>query len=44
MEGKQKFDYETAGKNENKSDSNIPDIMAKVLQIIIGFIMAILHM
>ena len=44
MEGKQKFDYEAAGKNDNKNDANIQDIMAKVLQVIIGFIMAILHM
>ncbi|MGU3376258.1 hypothetical protein [Chryseobacterium sp. M5A1_1a] len=44
MEGKQKFDYNAAPKNEIKSETNIQDIMAKVLQIIIGFIMAVLHM
>lgn len=44
MEGKQKFDYERATKNEKKSETDVQDIMAKVLQIIIGFIMAVLHM
>lgn len=44
MEGKQKFDY---GSTENKTPENktdMQDIMAKVLQVIIGFIMAVLHM
>lgn len=44
MEGKQKFDYEAAGKTEKKNEIDIQDIMAKVLQVIIGFIMAVLHM
>jgi hypothetical protein len=44
MEGKQKFDYEAAGSSEKRSGADIQDIMAKVLQIIIGFIMAVLHM
>ncbi|WP_347219591.1 hypothetical protein [Chryseobacterium sp.] len=44
MEGKQKFDYETAGNRDKKNETDIQDIMAKVLQVIIGFIMAVLHM
>ncbi|VEH22252.1 MULTISPECIES: hypothetical protein [Chryseobacterium] len=44
MEGKQKFDYEAAGKSEKNNETDIQDIMAKVLQVIIGFIMAVLHM
>lgn len=44
MEGKQKFDYESAENKSDKTEADIQDIMAKVLQIIIGFIMAVLHM
>ncbi|MET3035575.1 hypothetical protein ABXT08_05710 [Chryseobacterium sp. NRRL B-14859] len=44
MEEKKKFDYETAEKNESKNDKTPQDIMAKILQVIIGFIMAVLHM
>ncbi|MGE8431972.1 hypothetical protein [Chryseobacterium joostei] len=44
MEGKQKFDYDAAPKNEKKNETDLQDIMAKTLQIIIGFIMAVLHM
>lgn len=44
MEGKKIFDYEEAGKKENKNGIDIQDTMAKILQIIIGLIMAILHM
>ncbi|MGL6127126.1 hypothetical protein [Chryseobacterium artocarpi] len=44
MEGKQKFDYENAGSSSKKNETDIQDIVAKVLQVIIGFIMAVLHM
>ncbi|WP_262885738.1 hypothetical protein [Chryseobacterium sp. c4a] len=44
MKGKQKFDYEAAGSREKKDETDIQDIMAKVLQVLIGFIMAVLHM
>ncbi|MDN3691588.1 hypothetical protein QWZ06_04640 [Chryseobacterium tructae] len=44
MEGKQKFDYEAAGNGGKKNETDIQDIMAKVLQVIIGCIMAVLHM
>ena len=43
MEGKQKFNYETAEKSEKKNETDINEVMAKVLQVIIGFIMAVLH-
>ncbi|WP_262895642.1 hypothetical protein [Chryseobacterium paridis] len=42
MEGKQKFDYEKAAEiGENKND--FQEVMVKVLQVILGIIMAILH-
>ncbi|WP_292012232.1 hypothetical protein [Chryseobacterium sp.] len=44
MEGKKIFDYEAAERNEKKNENSSRDIMAKVLQLIIGFIMAVLHM
>ncbi|SIS79297.1 hypothetical protein SAMN05421786_102133 [Chryseobacterium ureilyticum] len=44
MEGKQKFDYENAEKNSKKNETDIQDVVAKVLQVVIGFIMAVLHM
>ncbi|WP_291939907.1 hypothetical protein [Chryseobacterium sp.] len=44
MEGKKIFDYEAAEKKEKKNETDMQDIAAKILQVIIGFIMAILHM
>lgn len=44
MEGKRKFDYESAAQNEKKNEPAIQDITAKILQVIIGIIMAVLHM
>ncbi|WP_260232381.1 hypothetical protein [Chryseobacterium lactis] len=44
MEGKQKFNYEATEKDENKSETDVQEIMSKILQVIIGLIMAILHM
>ncbi|WP_262896498.1 hypothetical protein [Chryseobacterium sp. KMC2] len=44
MEGKKIFDYEEAGKKDKKNESNIQDALAKVLQVLIGVIMALLHM
>nr|WP_315026855.1 hypothetical protein [uncultured Chryseobacterium sp.] len=44
MEGKQKFDYESAAKTEKKEGTDAQEIISKVLQIIIGIIMAVLHM
>ena len=42
MEGKPKFDYESADKNENKRDPQ--EVISKILQVILGIIMAVLHM
>lgn len=42
MEGKQKFDYEAADV-EKKDEKNIQEIVVKVLQVILGILMAILH-
>ncbi|WP_260446472.1 hypothetical protein [Chryseobacterium lactis] len=44
MEGKQKFDYESAEKKTAKSETDIQDTIAKILQVILGVIMAVLHM
>jgi len=44
MQGKKKFDYETNGQNESQNDQKIQDVVVKVLQLILGFIMAIFHM
>ncbi|MFP3597672.1 hypothetical protein [Chryseobacterium sp. SIMBA_029] len=45
MEGKKIFDYETAGENQDTGkEKDIQETLVKVLQIILGFIMAILHM
>ncbi|WP_262884121.1 hypothetical protein [Chryseobacterium panacisoli] len=44
MEGKQKFDYESADKNENGSKTDPQEVISKILQVILGIIMAVLHM
>lgn len=44
MEGKRKFDSESTAQNEKKNEPAIQDITAKILQVIIGIIMAVLHM
>ncbi|WP_284347436.1 hypothetical protein [Chryseobacterium gallinarum] len=44
MEVKRKFDYESAEKNERENENTTQDMIAKILQVIIGFIMAVLHM
>ncbi|WP_262705951.1 hypothetical protein [Chryseobacterium arthrosphaerae] len=44
MEGKQKFDYESADRKPTENNTDIQDIAAKILQVVIGFIMAVLHM
>lgn len=44
MEGKQKFDYEKADENKTKkNEKDVQEIVVKVLQVILGIIMAILH-
>ncbi|WP_262888179.1 hypothetical protein [Chryseobacterium gallinarum] len=41
---KKRFDYESTEKNERENENTTQDMMAKILQVIIGFIMAVLHM
>lgn len=44
MEGKQKFDYESVTQTDEKKGSDLQEVIAKVLQVTIGIIMAVLHM
>ncbi|WP_262697077.1 MULTISPECIES: hypothetical protein [Chryseobacterium] len=44
MEGKQKFDYETAEKNGKENKTDPQEMISKILQVILGIIMAVLHM
>ncbi|MCT2562811.1 hypothetical protein [Chryseobacterium herbae] len=44
MEGKKIFNYETAKNSDSKKGKEVQETLVKILQIIIGFIMAILHM
>jgi hypothetical protein len=45
MEGKKIFDYETAGKNQDAGkEKDIQQTLVKILQIVLGLIIAILHM
>ncbi|MFP7655941.1 hypothetical protein [Chryseobacterium proteolyticum] len=42
MEGKQKFDYEKVAER-GKDGKDLQEVMVKVLQVILGIIMAVLH-
>jgi hypothetical protein len=44
MEGKKKFNYEAAENRGTKEGKDFQETMVKILQVIIGFIMAVLHM
>ncbi|MDR6923307.1 hypothetical protein [Chryseobacterium sp. 2987] len=44
MEGKKMFNYEASGNNDAKKGKDMQETMVKILQVIIGFIMAVLHM
>ncbi|MFZ4930080.1 MULTISPECIES: hypothetical protein [unclassified Chryseobacterium] len=44
MEGKQKFDYQSAEENGTKKEPDFQEVISKVLQILLGIIMAVLHM
>ncbi len=44
MEGKQKFNYETADNNEKENKSDPQEVISKILQVVLGVIMAVLHM
>jgi hypothetical protein len=41
---KQKFIYESPEKETAKNDTDIQDTISKILQVILGIIMAVLHM
>ena len=38
------FNYEASGNSDVKKGKDMQETMVKILQIIIGFIMAVLHM
>lgn len=38
------FNYETAGNKESEKGNDIQETLVKILQVIIGLVMAILHM
>lgn len=44
MEGKQKFNYESSEKKTTENETDFQDTIAKILQVILGIIMAVLHM
>ncbi|WP_454047254.1 hypothetical protein [Chryseobacterium sp. Marseille-Q8038] len=44
MEGKQKFNYELADQTEKENTTDPQEVIAKILQVILGIIMAVLHM
>jgi hypothetical protein len=44
MEGKKIFNYETAGNKDSQKGKEVQEVLVKVLQVIFGLIMAILHM
>lgn len=44
MEGKPKFNYESADKNERENRTDPQEVISKILQVVLGIIMAVLHM
>lgn len=45
MEGNKMFNYETAEKSKDiKKENDVKEVIVKILQVILGIIMAILHM
>ncbi|MGG5208630.1 hypothetical protein ACQWU4_06750 [Chryseobacterium sp. MIQD13] len=44
MEGKKMFNYETAENKDSQKGKDMQETLVKILQVLIGFIMAILHM
>lgn len=44
MEGKKIFNYETAESTNSPKGKDVREALVKILQVIIGLIMAILHM
>lgn len=44
MKGKEMFNYEAVENQGSKKGKDTEEIFVKILQIIVGFIMAVLHM
>ncbi|WP_255816547.1 hypothetical protein [Chryseobacterium sp. MA9] len=44
MEGKQKFNYESVESTEKENKTDNQEVISKILQVILGVIMAVLHM
>lgn len=44
MEGKQKFNYESAENTDQETQTDPGEVISKILQVILGVIMAVLHM
>ncbi|WP_343610149.1 hypothetical protein [Chryseobacterium oranimense] len=44
MKGKEMFNYESTENQNSKKEKDTQEIFVKILQIIVGFIMAVLHM
>ncbi|SHG72500.1 hypothetical protein SAMN05421866_1334 [Chryseobacterium oranimense] len=44
MKGKEMFNYESFENQDSKKEKDTREIFVKILQIIVGFIMAVLHM
>lgn len=44
MEGKQKFNYTSAENTDQESKTDPGEVISKILQVILGVIMAVLHM
>lgn len=44
MEGKQKFNYDSAESIDKENKTDPQEVISKILQVILGIIMAVLHM
>jgi len=44
MEGKQKFNYDSAESNDKENKTDPQEVISKILQVILGVVMAVLHM
>ncbi|PXW15293.1 hypothetical protein C8D70_105157 [Chryseobacterium sp. CBTAP 102] len=44
MEGKQKFNYDSAESTDKENRADPQEVISKIVQVILGIIMAILHL
>lgn len=44
MEGKQKFNYDSAEITDKENRADPQEVISKIVQVILGIIMAILHL